>query len=394
MPSFEQYGRLLGVKTDGAAHKRDSDIIMEATWNEDISAKVGWFYDQAHDNEFDVNTDLHPDNTYKYPIDVKHFEMEYNSLAKDEIAHHIMFRPNNTREVPYYEDAFGRLYKAQFPIGLYVDLQDEGGVYRRWLVVGEYRAYSNQFVSYLVLPCDHKLQWVYKNKKYESWGVLRSQSSYNSGIWTDFKVTSPENQKIIWLPMNSVTQTLFYDQRVIISEPRPEPLAWKVTKVEDMNVKGIDRITFAQDRFNEHSDFIETDEEGNVIGMWASYYDDGVEPVPADDPYVPEIHSKITYTGAAPQLKVGGSYKKFTVTFYNDEGEIPYQDGDWKFTIGDQDASDIVTTLSSEESDDVLENQIKVKFTGDDSYIGKELRIHNESETGVKSEIAVSVAGL
>ena len=164
----------------GQAHKNQSDMIMEATWDRDIDSRIGFFYTQDRDEEFEIKTDLHPDKTKKkIPVDVKLFEMEYNSLSKDTVAYHISFKPSfNYEEVfPFYNKEFKEPLGADWPIGLYCDLQDSKGIFHRWLVVGQYRHYSNQFPSYLVLPCDFKLQWIYKQKKYESWGVLRSQSS-------------------------------------------------------------------------------------------------------------------------------------------------------------------------------------------------------------------------
>lgn len=188
MPSLDLYKKMLGSpKTIGEAHKLESDKIMEQTWHNDIDAKIAYFYDQAHDEEFKVRNNLHPERTHKIPVEIKFFEMEYNSLSKDEVAYHIMFKPSFVYQehVSYYDEAFAEPLGAIWPIGMYCDIPDSRGQYNRWLVVGQYRHYSNQFPSYLVLPCDHLLQWVFQGKKYESWCVLRSQSSYNSGIWLD-----------------------------------------------------------------------------------------------------------------------------------------------------------------------------------------------------------------
>ena len=181
MPILDLYKKILNdANSIGEAHKRQSDQIIESTWYNDINAKTAYLYDQDHDDEFGLMDDLHPNKSRtKIPVEVKHYEIEYNSLAKDETAHHIMFKPSYVPNVPYYDEKFANPLGAIFPIGMYIDLPDEKGKYRRWLVVGEYREYSNQFPSYLVLPCDHKLQWVYKDRKYESWVVLRSQNSYN-----------------------------------------------------------------------------------------------------------------------------------------------------------------------------------------------------------------------
>lgn len=181
MPSLDMYKKMLnGAKTSGQAHKIQSDKIMESTWYNDIASKTIYLYDQDHDDEFELAEDLHPEKSRsKIPVEVKHYEIEYNSLAKDEVSHHIMFKPSYMPNVSYYDEKFAKPLGAMYPIGLFADIPNEQGIYNRWMVVGEYRAHSNQFPSYLVLPCNHRLQWIYKGHKYESWVVLRSQNSYN-----------------------------------------------------------------------------------------------------------------------------------------------------------------------------------------------------------------------
>ena len=396
MPSFDSYKKQLGnPKTNGEARKLESDMIMMQTWYEDISSKTAYFYNQERDEEFNVREDLHPERTHKIPIEVKLFEIEYNSLSKDEQGFHLQFKPDfkYKEAVPYYDDEFTWRWNAHFPIGLYFDYPDSNDIFHRYLVVGQYRQYANQFPTWIALPCDHKLQWIYKNQKYESWGVLRSQSSYNSGVWTDYKLTSIENQKIIWLPMNDITRTIFYDQRVVISQYRDEPVVWSCSKVEDMNVRGIARYTFAQDLWNAHTDFIEKDEDGNVIGMWCDYFDNGeVIPTPPLEP-ISNIYSVISYSGLKPDMRIGGSYKKFTVTFYDDGEVIEHKEGAWTFRIDGVNVSDMITTLDNSQSTDVAENQIKAKIAASADYIGKTLVVGYESSDGIKSEIEINLLG-
>ena len=391
MPSFELYKKLNGASNVGQAVKAQSDAVMEATWNNDMDSKIAYFYSQEHDDEFETRDDLHPEKSLsKIPVEVKLFEMEYNSLAKDEVAWHLLFKPSfDYRDViPYYDEDFKKTLHSTFPIGMYFDYPDSKEKYQRWLCVGQYREHGNQFPTFLALPCDHKLQWIYDRKKYESWGVLRSQSSYNSGLWTDFKITTPENQKLIWLPFNEKTSNLFYDQRIVISEPRKEPVVWKCSKVEDMNVKGIIRLTFAQDQWQPHRDYIEKDSDGNVIGLWADYYtDSGVTPS-EETPVEDHAYSKITYVGK-PNIKAGGSFKKFTVTFYDEEGEIGFKLGQWSFTIDGADASSLVQT----DTTDVEQNQIRVRFIGSEDYMGKTLKVSYSSVTGIVSNVDIQISG-
>lgn len=197
-----------------------------------------------------------------------------------------------------------------------------------------------------------------------------------------YKIESVENQRKGILPMNDISATIFYNQRFIISAPIPEPLAWRITKTEDVSPKGVRRLTFAQDRWDQHNDYIEKDEDGNVIGMWANYYSSNVEPTPVaeDEPLPSSITSKITCSGK-PQFKIGGSAKTFTVTYYDyDDQEIPdYVIGNWTFTIDGETVPNNLLTLTAEN------NKIKVKFLGDDSYIGKIFTVINTSGDVISS---------
>jgi len=65
-----------------------------------------------------------------------------------------------------------------------------------------------------------------------------------------YKIETIENQRKAILPMNSISETIFYNQRFLISAPISEPLAWRLTKVEDIFPKGVRRLTFAADTYN------------------------------------------------------------------------------------------------------------------------------------------------
>ena len=210
----------------------------------------------------------------------------------------------------------------------------------------------------------------------------------------DFKIASPENQKIVWLPFNDITETLFYDQRLAIGEARQEPICWMLSKVEDTNVRGIARYTFKQDKWNGKTDYIEKDADGNVIGIWCDYYvNNDVLPVSIDAIPTTKIYSIITCSGLKPDIKAGGHYKKFTVTFYDEGTVIPYQSGSWSFTIDGVSVSSKITTLDSTGSTDVAINQIKAKLEADDNLIGKILKVEFTSISGIKSETEINIVG-
>ena len=216
-----------------------------------------------------------------------------------------------------------------------------------------------------------------------------------------YRVTSVENQKLFWVPYNENTKNLFYDQRAAISAPREEPVCWSISKVEDMNVKGIIRLTFKQDRWNSHTDLIEYNEEGEYVGAWCDYYKDGVPISDEDYSSIPSssIHSLITFSGIKPEVKVNGSSKKFTVRFYDDEeneNNIPVPQGHWEFKIGetDSDASDLVEYKDITPMDEDMYKQIELTFIGGDEWISKNLYVWYISDSGVKTHIDINIAGI
>ena len=180
-----------------------------------------------------------------------------------------------------------------------------------------------------------------------------------------YKIETIENQRKAILPMNSISETIFYNQRFLISAPISEPLAWRLTKVEDIFPKGVRRLTFAADTYNQHTDYIERDNSGNIIGMYADYFVGSVAPTPIVPDESSDITVVISCTGKR-QLKIGGSAKTLTASFIDVDGNsVEYQSGDWAFTIDGDDASNLLTLTH------VSEGKVKVKFDGDDTYINK-----------------------
>lgn len=255
-------------------------------------------------------------------------------------------------------------------------------MWNRWLVVATSSFYNHDFPTWAILPCGYKFQWMSKGRKMEMWGVEQSQNSYNSGVWLSNKTEVVENQTKALLPYNEITKTLFYNTRSIISVDLPTPITWRVTKVEGLAHKGNIMFTFAQDLFDEHHDFIERDDNNKLIGMWANYWKE--DNLPSNQPFMPDPHgmgnyAEITYAGTEPHIKVNGSYKKVTITYYNSNEELKDQTpGEWSYWIDDTDASELVKVLETESP-----NSIKVKFLGDEEYIGKTLTIKNTRDNVV-----------
>lgn len=222
-----------------------------------------------------------------------------------------------------------------------------------------------------------------------------------SGVWTAYKTTSPEDQRKFIVPLNRDTEKIYHDLRMIIDAGvLSEPVVWEITKIHRLAPNGLVRATLAQTRFDENRDYIEVDDKGNVIGMWADFY----KQIPQKPIVVSDIYSVITFSGVQPQVKIGGNYKKFTVTFYNKDQEVvDFENGDWSYFIRRnpntpdetvEDASSLVTILTDKTSSDVNENQIKLRFDGGDMYLGDILIIKYTSTSNIVGSVEMEIVGL
>ena len=370
--SFSDYGQIIGnYQTNGRARKAVSDMVMDATFTQDIQYQVGYLFDYYHttpENRLKLEGFDPADDPYPIPVDLKFIAHSKKTYEKDEVTMHIQFRPGHQCAVDYYDDVFGKRYNAQYPVGLYIWLKGEDDIYRRWLIVGTADRYENQFPTWEVLRCDDIFRWICDGKYYEFPGVSRSQNSYNSGLWTDYRVTQPEDQTKFALPLNRDTEHLFYNIYLVIdANVLTEPRVWKVSKINRANVKGIAIFTCAQDVANQHTLKADYDDDGNVIAWWADWNESEVEPaqgVPDEEPEVVPVTVATISCSGKQQIKIGGSAKTLTVLFVDG---AEHQPGEWTFSIDDEDASALV------EATPVEEGKIKIKFLGNDNYIGKVL---------------------
>lgn len=391
MPSLDTARRVNQTKwndarTVGQIIKEQSDFAMEDTWYHDPQSKVCYIYDYYHDDQPTLNKGMTYENTTKSMIDAKFIITKYSSISSDQVEYHLMFRPSQPRqfvegdELYYYETDYSNRYRSEFAIGLYVDIPDDTGLYRKWLVVA--KEIGNQFVKFSILPCDYKLCWIELNEnkrvKRQMWGCLRDQKSYTSGIWSGDRLVSLDNVNQIWLPMNLITERIHYitedseeNQRLIISSLSPNPSVWIVSKIQDINPFGVLKLTYKQTVFDEHTDFIDW-ETGD---MYADYYVNNIAPIDED------VKNNITsvITALNNYIKVGGSYKLLTVKFTDDDGnDVTDQYSElitlenWKCSVDDVDMTDneLITWLPQTEF-----NKMKIKFGKDLSFLSKVLKI-------------------
>lgn len=411
MPSLSTARRIANAKTNnaktiGQIYKEQSDDLMEWTWETDEQSKFCYIYDWKHDDSPNMNIGMTYENTTKTPIDAKILVSKYGSIDKDSPTLQCQFKPSQKEYFTENDDLFYmEEYRKKYQlddifVGMYLDVPDKKGVYHRHLIC--MKDVEQNFQKYFLLPCDYLLQWVQTkaDKRYRRsmWCVLKSQSSYNSGIWVDNVTASQQNQELLFIPTNEVSDTIYYvsesdenNQRLIVdvsnySIDNWTPNTWVVSKVERVNVRGRTKLTLYQKPFNSTTDYIEKDENGLIIGLWANYFG-SVTPTDPSTPTPSSITAKIS--ASTSTIKVGGSYKSLTVNLYNDSNEditTEYSDATftWSCSIDNEDWTDKVTWRAGTEF-----NQKKLKFPSDTSTIGKILTVKctiEKDNTTIESE--------
>lgn len=397
MPSLQTARRVAnaknnGAKTIGQIYKEESDWAMEQTWDNDIQSKICYIYDFYHDDQPRLAEGMTYENTTKTRIDAKFIVKSYQSMDKDQVEYYIQFKPTQKThfsegdELYYFETDYRKKYHNDNFIGLFIDIPNDENIYEKWMILRTEPA--NQFPKYLILKCNYELMWIENNGtekiKRRMWSVLKMQSSYNSGLWTDLRFTSQENQDKVWLPLNPITEKIWYtnesskNMRVLVSSFTDNAIAWQISKVENAQPLGVQKLTLYQDFFDQHRDYIEKDENGNIIGMWASYFDSEIAPTDPSTPTTPTSSIIARISASTSTIKVGGSYKNLTVNLFNDSNEdiiTEYADATftWTCSIDNEDWTDKVTWRAGTEY-----NQKKVKFPNDTSVIGKILSVKCE----------------
>lgn len=288
---FEGYKNRMAYRGRNVSEvlRMQSNAVIEQTWNRDPN------YRQVYVVRVDSGL---PEviGTHEL-IDVKFNVNTYQAITSDEVAYMLQFRHGEEKRHP------------EITIGSYVYMKDEDGGWKWWLIC--HLDERPQFRQYQILECNWTFGWVVGGKIYHCLGVQRVQQSYNSGAWDGDRFTFVDNITSAWMPTNSDTLTIGYDQRFLISDPRRRPcLAWSTSKIEDTQPEGLTKLKFTQETFNPKTD--------NAELMLADYYTSNLAPVESTD--TPQASSifNITYNGVKPTIKVGGSAKIFTAQLPED----------------------------------------------------------------------------
>lgn len=194
-------------------------------------------------------------------------------------------------------------------------------------------------------------------------------------------MTRPDNQNKIWLPLNKFTEKFWYNDdtnktiRLVVSAPTEHPIVWSVTKIENTKPFGLQKLTIYQNFWNDHTDYIERDEEGNIIGMYANYFDSEILPEDTTSLSQDEPYKSAKIVATSDNIKVGGSYKLLAAKIFDDNSEdisdqFSNYDFTWYCSISDVDMTNEVTWLEQP-----IFNKIKIKFPNKKEYLGKVLDV-------------------
>lgn len=120
-------------------------------------------------------------------------------------------------------------------------------------------------------------------------------------------INSDTVRKIV-IPFNSVTAQFYSGKRFLGTSFNGIPQCWKITDLDSESKPGLLIIALEKDEYKEASD-------NKVLGI-ADYY------IPTEPDGDEEIATcKISYLGL-PQIKIGGSAKKFTAIFRDGSGNV------------------------------------------------------------------------
>lgn len=332
------------------AYLRNADMVIDKTFTRDPSYR-------------EVYLTHIPSGIENQKMDAKFFIHSRQSLSSDEVDYFLSFRPH-----------------VHAPVGSYVDIPNSNGVMERWLIV--MKDTRPQFPMYYVLKCNWTLKWKIGDTIYKVLGVLRDQKAYNSGLWTDYQFTTVDNVNLFWMPTTPYTQTVSYDQRILMNDDgRAIPIAWRVSKIQDIQPRGVTKITVEQEvasipedcgKFGIANLCPHKEHSGNKTELCK--YCTMAEPIYIDAglqmPIEESRKGRITYNGKDATIRVGGSAKTLAAEYWDVDKFVSYNPF-WNITLvdGEEDLCAINANfngtswnISSGKSDIGIETSTKEKI--------------------------------
>lgn len=353
---FEDYRKRIATRGKNMSEmlRMQSNMVMEQTWDRDPNYRPVYVVK--------VDSGL-PEVTVEHElIDTKFNVKTYSSITSDEPSYWMQFRHGEEKRHP------------EIGIGSYVYMEDEDGEWKWWMI--QHLDERPSFRQYQILECNYTFKWITDGKIYSCLGVQRVQQSYNSGSWDGDRLTFVDNITSAIMPTNDDTVTIGYNHRFMITDPRrPIPLVWTVSKIEDSTPFGLTEFKFTQETYSPTLD--------NKELMICNYYNSEIEPKDAAVEVIPKPTASITFNGAAPTVKVGGSYKIFTPVFSDETVTVN------KWIISDENGDISADTVNYTIKHDG--EKLKLKVAQNYLLIKKVLIVQVYGTDGSAAELKVEV---
>lgn len=335
--------------------RMQSNMVIEQTWERDPNFRRVYIVKVAKGlPEVTIEHEL---------IDVKFNVDTYQRAGSDEPAYHLQFRHGAEKQ------------NSDIGVGSYVYMKDEDGEWKWWLIT--MLDERPQFRQYAINECNWKFGWVSDGKIYYHLGVLRNGSATRE-ISENSYTSVVNGNAIAWMATNADTQLIDHNQRFLISDyGRKTPLCFGVGNIIDTMPVGITKFVLSQQTFDPIHD--------NAELMLANYYDSKVEPTESDVKEEVVGTAEITYSGAKPTIKVGGSVKTFTPVFSADgvivsKWVVSYENGDI-----DSDADNYTVEYDGE--------SMKLQVVQNYYLIGKVLVVQCVGSDGSQAQVKIEIVG-
>lgn len=294
--------------------KNNAAMVMNVTFTGDVGYKRVYILD--------------PDKGWNW-TDAKYSEHTKQSIAKDDVDYYLQFRPYEHHPVGTYvfipndtsseigfaninEDNCGNPFKDDN----FQEIFDAG---KLWMLVD--RNNGTEFVRYMCISCNWLFKWIAKHKGetkvMQCYGMTRSQSDYTSGIWSDQIGTYLDTVTAAFMPdiyylygdkFNEYgfddTRYLQKDMRFMLTLNKINPATYRLSKINDLQPKGVLKFTFKMDEYDEQKD--------NVDLMICDYYNDDGDVIIDPQTVITPDTSKISSIISA-KLNTDNSLVKDTV---------------------------------------------------------------------------------
>lgn len=276
----------------GETMRKQSDTVVNATWLNSIAARrvqVKWL-------DMGLPKAYNSPSEFESPLDA-HFELKSSySISSGESPYYLTFRPGEL------------VHHPEIRIGAYVSVPNVDNIPEWWMIV--FIEDDNELKKIYIMKCNWTFKWVVDGKIYSHLGILRNGSSSREADENTY-TTVVNGNCMMWMATNSDTQTLRYGQRLLISDKgRVPPLCYSVSDIADTRPIGITKFVLSQNTYDSSHD--------NAELMLANYYSSEILPQDSENTTEPATAFNISYNGAKPTIKVGGSAKVFTAQLPED----------------------------------------------------------------------------